>query len=167
MAPKKKADLPVLKLQFLDDRKVLNEHGEVIHHYKPGEVVDFTDKPDSGARWLRRNICIQVADDTTVGVAPLDDTPGESEYVEVDAPKVDEQGNVIPEPTEEEKAAAEAAAAEASRVQAEAEALLAMSVEELQTLCDKKGIDRGDATTQEELVALLSPPAENPDTETA
>lgn len=50
------------EVKFLADAHVHDEHGKIIESFKAGAVVDFSKRPASADRWIKRGVAISVAD---------------------------------------------------------------------------------------------------------
>lgn len=73
----------MIKVRFIVDREVLDGAGNVVQHFKAGEVVNLP--ASSARRWVRRSIAEEVPYDTQVSVQPVvpaavtEPEPGEAE----------------------------------------------------------------------------------------
>ena len=51
------------EVRFLADAHVHDEHGVIIESFKAGAVVDFSKRPASADRWIKRGVAIALADE--------------------------------------------------------------------------------------------------------
>lgn len=52
-----------MHVRFTSDQEVRDHHQQVIESFRAGQVVDFSDRPTSGQRWINRGFAIDVKEE--------------------------------------------------------------------------------------------------------